>query len=86
MKKEIENYIKQSETQQLESKGILTNETFYNVLENCTIEAFERLKLKESYPKNGTKAIWDIGSLTITKGNGLPTDRDNELFRKEYIF
>lgn len=85
LKKEIENYIKQSETQQLESKGILTNETFYNVLENCTIEAFERLKLKESYPKNGTKAIWDIGSLTITKGNGLPTDRDNELFRKEYI-
>lgn len=85
LKKEIENYIQQSETEQLESKGILTNETYYNLLENCTIEAFDSLKSKDLYPKNGTKAIWDISSLTITKGDGLPTDRDNELFRKEYI-
>jgi hypothetical protein len=68
-----------------ETKNILTNETYFTILENCTIEAFESLKLKELYPKNGTKAIWDISSLTITKGDGLPTDRDNELFRKEYI-
>ncbi len=85
LKKEIENYIQQSETEQLEAKGILTNETYYNLLENCTIEAFDSLKSKDLYPKNGTKAIWDISSLTITKGDGLPTDRDNELFRKEYI-
>lgn len=85
LKKEIENYIQQSETQQQESKGILTNESYYKLLENCTIEAFDSLKLKELYPKNGTKASWDISSLRITKGNGLPTERDNELYRKEYI-
>lgn len=63
----------------------LTNERYYTILENCTIEAFESLKLKELYPKNGAKAIWDISSLTITKGEGLPTEKDNDLFRKEYI-
>lgn len=70
---------------EIETKNILTNDTYYNILENCTIEAFESLKLKELYPKNGTKAIWDISSLTITKGDGLPTEKDNDLFRKEYI-
>jgi len=63
----------------------LTNETYFTILENCTIEAFESLKLRELYPKNGIKAIWDVGTLTITKGDNLPTERDNELFRKEYI-
>lgn len=70
---------------EIETKNILTNDTYYNILENCTIEAFESLKLKALYPKNGTKAIWDISSLTITKGDGLPTEKDNDLFRREYI-
>jgi len=88
----IEELISINEPQQtntikteIETKNILTNDTYYNILENCTIEAFESLKLKELYPKNGTKAIWDISSLTITKGDGLPTEKDNDLFRKEYI-
>jgi hypothetical protein len=69
---------------EIETKSIHTNDTYYNILENCTIEAFESLKLKELYP-NGTKAIWNVSSLKITKGDGLPTDDDNNLFRKEYI-
>ncbi|EKT4548569.1 hypothetical protein ABF179_000789 [Flavobacterium psychrophilum] len=64
---------------------VLTDETYFNVLEKCTLEAFDTLKLKEYYPNDGTKAIWDVSSLTIKKGYGLPTDRDNELFKKEYI-
>jgi hypothetical protein len=65
--------------------GDFTNDTYYTILEKCTIEAFECLKLKDHYPTDGSKAIWDISSLTITNGNGLPTERDNELFTKGYI-
>lgn len=62
---------------------VLTNETYYNILEKCTIEAFDTLKLKEYYPKS-IKAVWDVSTLTI-KGDGVPTDADNELYRKIYI-
>lgn len=66
-------------------KKVLTNDTYYAILESCTIEAFECLKLKDHYPLDGSKAIWDISNLTISKGDGFPTDKDNELFRKVYI-
>lgn len=62
-----------------------TNETYYNILEKCTIESFECIESIDLYPKDGTKAIWDVSTLTITKGDGLPTDADNEVFRKHYI-
>jgi len=88
-KLEIEKQYKPQQPESIKKepkiKGILTNETYFTILEKCTIEAFESLKLKELYPKNGAKAIWDVSTLTITKGDGLPTERDNELFRKEYI-
>jgi len=64
---------------------VLTVDTYYKVLENCTLEAFESLKLKDFYPKDGTKAVWDVSSLLITNGDGLPTLKDKEIFRKEYI-
>lgn len=63
----------------------LTNERYYNILEKCTIEAFDSLKVKDLYPNNGTKAIWDVSTFTIQKGDGLPTNNDNALFRKGYI-
>lgn len=63
----------------------LTNERYYNILEKCTIEAFDSLKVKDLYPNNGTKAIWDVSTFTIQKGDGLPTNNDNALFRKRYI-
>lgn len=63
----------------------MTDDTYYNILEKCTIEAFDCLKTKDFYPNNGTKASWDVSSFTIEKGDGLPTDNDNELFRKAYI-
>ena len=66
-------------------KKILTNDTYFDILEQCTIEAFESLKIKDYYPQNGSKAIWDTSSLTISKGNGQLTDRDIELYRTEYI-
>jgi hypothetical protein len=68
-----------------QKKTTLTNDAYYSILEKCAIEAFECLKLKDLYPKDGTKAIWDISTLTITKGDGLPTERDNELFKTQYI-
>lgn len=67
------------------NENVLTNDTYYSVLENCTIEAFECLALKDLYPQDGNKAIWDISTLTITKGNGQPEEREKELFRKQYI-
>ncbi|MEG1023272.1 MAG: hypothetical protein RSF34_02285, partial [Flavobacterium sp.] len=39
-------------------KKVLTNDTYYAILESCTIEAFECLELKDLYPKEG-KAVWD---------------------------
>lgn len=66
-------------------KNTLTNDTYYTILESCTIEAFECLTVKDLYPQDGSKAIWDTSSLTISTGNGLPTERDKELFTKEYI-
>lgn len=64
---------------------VLTIDTYFNVLEKCTLEAFESLKLKDFYPNNGTKAIWDVSSLTIEKTDGLLTENDKELFKNEYI-
>jgi hypothetical protein len=85
---EITNALKEINQPQLtktQKKTTLTNDAYYSILEKCTIEAFEYLKLKDLYPKDGTKAIWDISTFTITKGDGLPTERDNELFKTEYI-
>jgi hypothetical protein len=67
------------------TKKVLTNEAYYNMLEKCSFEAFESLQLIERYPKDGTKAIWDVSSVIITKGDGLPTDKDNEMFKMHYI-
>jgi hypothetical protein len=64
---------------------VLTIDTYFNVLEKCTLEAFESLKTKDYYPNDGTKAIWDVSSLKIEKTDGLLTESDKELFKKEYI-
>jgi len=62
-----------------------TDESYYNILEKCTIEAFEILKTKDFYPNNGTKAVWDVSGSIFLKEDGLPTNNDNALFRKGYI-
>lgn len=62
----------------------LTIETYFEILEKCALEAFESLKLKEFYPKDATKAIWDDSSYTI-QINGLPSDVANGLIRNSYI-
>ena len=77
--------ISQPQLTKTQKKTTLTNDAYYSIIEKCTIEAFECLKLKDLYPKDGSKAIWDISSLTIANGNGLSNEIDNELFRKEYI-
>lgn len=58
----------------------LTNESYYTILEKCTIEAFECLKLKELYPDNGTKAVWDVSDFNI-QSDRLPT----EIIKNSYI-
>lgn len=58
----------------------LTNESYYTILEKCTIEAFECLDLKELYPDNGAKAVWDV--------SGFYTQSDrliNEIIKESYI-
>ncbi|WKL47627.1 hypothetical protein Q1W71_22060 [Flavobacterium pectinovorum] len=62
----------------------ITIETYFEILEKCALEALESLKLKEFYPKDGTKAIWDDSSLT-TQINGLSNDIANDMIRSTYI-
>lgn len=82
LRNDIEDYIKQTENQQLEKKGVLTNESYYTILENCTIEAFECLNLKKLYPNNGTKAGWDVSGFEILESK-LPTEIIKESYIKE---
>ena len=59
---------------------VLTIDSYFSVLEKCTLEAFETLKLIDLYPKDGTKPLWAVGNMTIEK-NGLLTESEKVLFR-----
>ena len=64
---------------------ILTNDTYFKIIEECTEEAFESLKLKDFYPQDGSKAIWDVSGLTISIQDRPQNEADNKRIRKSYI-
>jgi hypothetical protein len=63
----------------------VTIETYFEILEKCSLEAFESLKLKNYYPKNGEKAIWDVSTLTIGTPWSRSTPEQNAITRTMYI-
>jgi hypothetical protein len=63
----------------------VTMETYFEILEKCSLQAFESLKLKNFYPKDGTKAIWDVSTLTIGTPWSRSTPEQNAITRTMYI-
>lgn len=63
----------------------MANTTYYEILEKCTLEAFESLKLKDYYPTDGTKSGWDASSFEVILGSEEIPERIKQVNRQAYI-